>query len=103
MRAQLLVLALLLAGCSEPTETPDEPFDASLDDELEATAETGVIRGVVVDAAIVPVAGVTVTIDGLDQETTSNEAGAFGFDGLEPGKIEAPIRNLLCCRRDRKR
>ena len=84
----LTVLALMvamLAGCSdEPaTEAADEPaFD---DIELEATEETGVIRGVVIDQTITPIAGAKVVLRGPGLETTSNANGAFGFSNLEPG------------------
>lgn len=83
----LAVVALLLAGCAEssgPTGDGDD-FSEELDQELQATATTGVIRGVVVDKAVVPVANVTVTIQGTGDQTQSNAQGAFGFTGLDPG------------------
>lgn len=58
----------------------DEEFDG-----LEATARTGVIRGVVVDDAIRPIAGALIAIQGGPLNTTSADSGAFGFEGLEPG------------------
>ncbi len=79
----LALLTTLLAGCSGGK--PDDPAaDLTADLGLEATSTTGVIRGVVVDQAIAPVAGVLLTLQG-GQNATSNEAGAFGFQGLEPG------------------
>ncbi len=79
----LLALAAF-AGCSD-----DAPSEAVVDDlGLEATETTGVIRGVVIDDAISPVAGVTITAQGPGGEapaTESTEEGAFGFDGLAPG------------------
>ncbi len=82
------VLALLmiasLAGCADAAEpTADE--ELAIDDSLEATETTGVIRGVVVDPAITPIAGVTVRIASLGVETETDGEGLFGFDGLEPG------------------
>lgn len=55
--------------------------------EVEATKTTGVIRGVVVDEAIVPLAGVRVAVAtvGGTLETETNTGGGFGFEGLEPG------------------
>jgi hypothetical protein len=54
---------------------------------VQATETTGVIRGVVVDAAIKPLAKAVVTVKAgaktLTNETNGN--GGFGFSGLEPG------------------
>ncbi len=78
-----LVLALCLAGCaSEPTAVPVEEDDGLT---LTATKDTGIIRGVVVDPSIVPIADVTVRIAAEGLETTTNANGAFGFQDLEPG------------------
>lgn len=79
----LLMLGVTLAGCAENSEPVQE--DDPVDLELQATSTTGVVRGVIVDPSIVPIAGATVRIDSLDLETTSNEDGAFGFQDLEPG------------------
>lgn len=52
--------------------------------DVEVTATTGAIRGVVVDEAIVPLAGVLVQLtNGPNQTTTAD--GGFVFSGLEPG------------------
>ena len=83
----LAVVVALLAGCAEspgPTGEGDD-FSEELDEDLQATATTGVIRGVVVDKAVVPVSDVTVTIQGSGQATVTNAQGAFGFKDLEPG------------------
>lgn len=81
----LLTAAVALAGCSGGGNggSADEPDTGDLD--LVATEDTGIIRGVVVDDRIVPLAGVKVTLAGVAKETVSNEVGGFGFDGLEPG------------------
>jgi hypothetical protein len=77
-----LLAASLLAGCAEGGGDGLDAAAAGLD--VEATATTGVIRGVVVDEAVRPIAGAKVVLaDGT--ETTSNDKGAFGFDGLQPG------------------
>lgn len=86
MRLLVLVLmASLLAGCADETPTPVEDDFGDFEQDLEATEDTGILRGVVVDTAVIPIAGVTVAIQGTEllQETDAN--GQFGFDGLEPG------------------
>lgn len=80
----LLLTAVAFAGCSgggggDPEADPTEGLG------LEATDTTGVIRGVVVNQAIVPLEGVVVRIASLGMDATTNELGAFGFEGLEPG------------------
>lgn len=80
-----LLITALLAGCSEskgPVEPEDDTFEEFEDD---VDADTGMIRGVVVDTGIVPVVGITVTLAGQDLSTTTNDKGAFQFTDLEPG------------------
>jgi hypothetical protein len=86
-RILLMVCLVTLAGCASPeapgAETEIPAVEAL---ELEATETTGVIRGIVVDEAIRPLVGAEVSLRGASQAvTTTTEAGAFGFDGLEPG------------------
>ena len=80
----LLVALTALAGCSEdPQEQVPDEFDGRGPD-LVATDDTGILRGVVVDATVTPVGGVTISLtDGAS--TQSDAEGLFGFDGLEPG------------------
>ncbi|MEA3165368.1 MAG: Carboxypeptidase regulatory-like domain [Thermoplasmata archaeon] len=89
MRAPLaaLLTAFLFAGCtsSSPPAADEAPVDFEALD-LEATATTGLIRGLVVDSAIRPVAGATVSLRMTPPQTaTTTGEGAFGFDGLEAG------------------
>lgn len=91
MRAWLapaLVVLLLLAGCSSKgTPNPsDSVADAAQKVDVKATSNTGVIRGVVVDAAVHPVAGasVSVVVGGKATRTNTSADGAFGFQGLQP-------------------
>jgi Carboxypeptidase regulatory-like domain len=83
--------AVVLAGCnapSDPAEAGDGVDVEGLDGlALEATATTGVLRGVVVDEAIRPVANASVTARGPGDERTATTAadGLFGFAGLAPG------------------
>lgn len=81
----LALAAVTLAGCAEDGGSDDEDETFEGFDDLEATEDTGVIRGVVVDQAIVPIPGADVAIRDLGVNTTTTEEGAFGFGGLEPG------------------
>jgi hypothetical protein len=81
--ALLSILALLVAGCAE-TPPPGIPSDFSGLD-LAPTATTGIIRGVVVDEAVRPVANATIRLTPGDARTTSTADGLFGFANLAPG------------------
>ena len=84
-----LLAGALLAGCTGSGNGSDQASDSgpTFDDlGLEATDSTGVIRGVVVDDAIRPVAGARVSLNGeVAREGVSTDAGTFGFDGLPAG------------------
>jgi hypothetical protein len=93
MRASLavatLALAALLSGCAgKAAEPPTNAIDAAANElALKATATTGVIRGVVVDTAIRPVASLKVTTQAKGGTLTTNTSanGAFAFEGLAAG------------------
>ena len=84
----LVLLVVTLAGCSgggSPSgDAADVPDGAP---ELKATATTGVIRGLVVDDAIRPLADATINVTGPGVATSARtgEDGFFGFQGLPPG------------------
>jgi hypothetical protein len=77
---------------------PSSSFDESgvHDLEVEATPTTGIIRGIVVDAAIRPLAGARVVLVGSAHVATTNQGGAFGFEDLQPGTyfVEASMANF---------
>lgn len=84
--ALVLAMATALAGC---TATPiREVDDVAGAPALQATATTGVLRGIVFDEAIQPVAQAEVAVrgtSGTPRTGLTDEAGFFGFAGLEPG------------------
>jgi hypothetical protein len=93
--AWLALASFALAGCSggdKDTELPPANFEEL---GLEATATTGILRGIVVDDAIRPVAGADIGYrgpEGATKNTTSAADGAFGFDGLPPGTYFLEVR-----------
>ena len=84
----LLVLAVLVAGCSSgasPKGGPAGTASASLTGTL--PPGTGAIRGVVVDEAIRPVGNVTVALsgNGVNKTMATKADGVFEFDAVPPG------------------
>ncbi len=87
LRTLLLMLLLsttALAGCAE-SDADLQAVDSNEPPAVEATSTTGGIRGVVVDQAIVPVAGATVTLQSTGATVETDEGGVFVFSGLEAG------------------
>lgn len=64
-----LALFFLLAGCSEPPPAPD----------IQVAPGERLVEGVVVDAAIRPVAGARVTVVGAGEGQTTESDGEFAF------------------------
>ncbi|HUR25391.1 MAG TPA: carboxypeptidase-like regulatory domain-containing protein [Candidatus Thermoplasmatota archaeon] len=85
--ASFLLAALLLAGCASGGSPNDEKAGELAEDapEIEVTATTGGIRGVVVDSAIRPIKGATVEVLSAGKTFTTDETGLFVFSGLEAG------------------
>lgn len=86
----LALLALVLSGCADPSGADAQGLplvDDEAYDGLQATSQTGVIRGVVVDEAIRPMSGATVQliVGPSNRTTTSADSGAFGFADLPGG------------------
>lgn len=85
MRWMVVLVAVVLAGCSD-SGSADDPLDTRLEvDEVGTTRELGAISGVVVDPSIRPVAGATVRLVPTDETGTTGENGRFAFEELEPG------------------
>lgn len=83
-----LLVAAMLAGCAAGDGGDAVDGLAEGAPVLEATATTGVIRGVVVDEAIRPIANVSVTArgpDGAERSASTDVDGFFGLSGLAPG------------------
>jgi Carboxypeptidase regulatory-like domain len=85
----LVLVAAVLAGCgAPPAQQPAfaEPPGAE-DLDLKATAQTGILRGVVLDEAIRPVPNATVVLQAPEgpRATATGASGLFGFDGLPAG------------------
>lgn len=83
----MLLTTLMLAGCSGGNAKADsDDFDDAPEfQEVVVTDDTGAIRGVVVDLAIVPVEGAAIRVTPGNLETTTGESGAFVFSELDPG------------------
>lgn len=86
----IVFLLATLAGCMDEGATPrqealQEAKQAATAVDVKATPTTGIIRGVVVDEAIRPIAGAELMLEPGAFQTTSNAAGGFGFEGLEAG------------------
>jgi hypothetical protein len=80
--------ALVLAGCAGSAKQPAATDEPALEDlRLVATATTGIVRGVVVDDAIRPIANATIDLagNGMERSTRTTPAGAFGFQDLPGG------------------
>jgi hypothetical protein len=90
----LALVACLVSGCS--SKAADTPPTADLG--LHATPTTGVIRGLVVDAAIRPLAGAHVVLPAAgaakERATTTTGQGLFGFEGVDPGSHFLRISRL---------
>ncbi len=81
------LLAITLAGCAENATSEDTAVEDDPALEVEVTDELGGIRGVVVNDAIVPIAGATVELPlGSETLTTeTDEEGRFTFSKIAPG------------------
>lgn len=84
----ILVLAMPLAGCIDgetAAAAPKSPSTLAPAAEPNVTADLGAITGLIVNEEQVPVSNADINLVGTLFETTSDEAGAFTLNGLEPG------------------
>ncbi len=87
VRQELVALALLaaaLAGCSGGGPSEPSTADPSAFEGVQVTDTTGAIRGIVYDAAVVPLPDALVQLTN-GPNTTTDAQGAFVFSNLEPG------------------
>jgi hypothetical protein len=82
-----VVASLVFAGCAGQEAAEPEPDATSFEEfDLDSTdVQLGVMRGVVVDGSISPLAGAIVSLLNQDLQMTTNADGAFAFKDLEPG------------------
>ncbi|HUR62345.1 MAG TPA: carboxypeptidase-like regulatory domain-containing protein [Candidatus Thermoplasmatota archaeon] len=86
-----LIASLVLSGCSSSGASgsgTSSDVAKSLDDiDAKVSATTGAIKGVVVDTAIVPVAGAKVTLaaGATNKSMVADKQGRFVFNELAPG------------------
>jgi hypothetical protein len=85
--ALLVVLGLALAGCGDSSKgkVDEELFDGL---ELREREDKGILRGVALTPALVPIPNVAIRLTGPDgnvSTATTGASGEFGFDLLDPG------------------
>jgi predicted small lipoprotein YifL len=89
----LLVATAALAGCGSkggPNGADDAALNGAEFENLQKQQGNlqkgkGLIRGIVLDEALAPIAGAKVELVGLGTSQTATEAGAFLFNNLDPG------------------
>ncbi len=86
--AVTLLVATAFAGCATDTSGASSSLeDAAKQINVQGSETTGIIRGVVVDTAIHPLAKVAVSVKAGAKNfvNLTNAEGAFGFGNLAPG------------------
>lgn len=96
----LLLLVPLLAGCTGSSNARDDKARDPVDDQVpvgKVSATTGAVRGVVVDATIVPVVGanVTLSVPSGDLHLLTDAQGRFIFSNVPPGEHFLTVHHLL--------
>ncbi len=91
----LLVASVAFAGCADKASPPveDDGTFGGIDQEPVEKGK-GLIRGVVVNTAISPIADAKVVLVASGAETKSNAEGAFIFSDLDPGIYNLKVSAL---------
>ncbi|MGB1586380.1 MAG: carboxypeptidase-like regulatory domain-containing protein [Thermoplasmatota archaeon] len=87
MRWWWLLVVISLAGCADGSDSSDAP--------VMRDSDQGLIRGVVVDAAVVPLEGIDITLAGTDRSTTTDDNGQFTIDDVAPGTYVLEASSLV--------
>ncbi|HUR64041.1 MAG TPA: carboxypeptidase-like regulatory domain-containing protein [Candidatus Thermoplasmatota archaeon] len=92
-----VVALLVLAGCVGVARSDPSADLGAAAQEVEATATTGGIRGIVVDQAIRPIKGITVTATGggHGEKATTDAGGAFSIGNLPAGTYIVTASHVL--------
>ena len=95
-----VLLLVTLAGCAGEETAPEDSDETPFDDkEVEVTADTGGVRGVVLNDAIVPVAGALVELLGTESSQETDEQGRFAFSKVVPGtyflSVSKPLHQAI--------
>lgn len=86
----LLTLSAL-AGCADDAATTDDEEGPDFED-VNVSSDKGIIRGVVIDASITPVADAEVQVRGTDLTATTGPEGTFQFGNVDPGSHFLDVR-----------
>lgn len=90
--AVLVTLMVLVSGCAGDDATPAAATTTA--PPPVATVETGSVSGVVVSEEQAPLVDVDVVLGDMQNVTQTDAAGAFVFNGLEPGPYSLIVSRL---------
>lgn len=91
----LLIVAVLLAGCAKGGAKSEEPTSTNaVQVSGESLPDAGSIEGIVVDESVAPIQGAVVSLEGLEGQAVTDEAGAFFFNNLAPGSYNLFVAKL---------
>jgi hypothetical protein len=88
-----LVASLVLSGCTGKSDSDGDELDPGV--VVPVDDDTGGVRGVVVDAALRPVAEAKVEVIGTDETVVTAEDGVFAIGGLLPGPTAIRVTHPL--------
>ena len=86
--AALLALCFALAGCSQDSSAVDEtPIEPQGSDGASGGGRADQLGGWILDPALTPVVGATVSLPSENITTTTGQDGYYGFGGLDTDRI----------------